>query len=193
MTNNISSHYDNIDSHYDSTTIGLHWTTAFLVVALWIIGQIADLLPKGVYQTNVWSIHVALGFALAAVLIWRIVWRFTGRRRLPAADSGLLHIFAEASHYALYVLLLATVALGVVNAFVLGYSLFDIASLPQFGDRDLKKPITEWHGLAANLLLVLAFIHAAAALAHHYVLKDGVLMRMAPERQPVSEEEPVEF
>src|SRR5271166_2025350 len=184
---------DNTSSHYDSTTIGLHWTSAFLVVALWIIGQIADLFPKGVYQTNVWSIHVALGFALAAVLIWRIVWRFTGRRRLPAADSGVLQILAEASHYALYLLMLTTVALGIVNAFVRGYSLFDIASLPQFGDKELKKPITEWHGLAANLLLVLAFVHTAAALAHHYVLKDGVLLRMAPERQPVPEEEPVEF
>ncbi len=184
---------DNTSSHYDSTTIGLHWTSAFLVVALWIIGQIADLFPKGVYQTNVWSIHVALGFALAAVLIWRIVWRFTGRRRLPAADSGVLQILAEASHYALYLLMLATVVLGIVNALVRGYSLFDIASLPQFGDKELKKPITEWHELAANLLLVLAFAHSAAALAHHYVLKDGVLMRMAPERQPIPEEEPVEF
>jgi cytochrome b561 len=183
---------DNSSSHYDSTTIGLHWTTAFLVLALWIIGQVGNLFPKGVYQTNIWSIHVALGFALATVLIWRIVWRLTGRRRLPAADSGVLHILAEASHYGLYLLLLATVALGVVNAFVRGFSLFDIASLPQFGDKELKDPITEWHGLAANLLLVLAALHTAAALAHHYVLRDGLLMRMVPERQPVPEE-PVEF
>lgn len=184
---------DNSSSHYDSTTIGLHWTSAFLVVVLWIIGQVGDLFPKGVYQTNVWSIHVALGFALATIVIWRIIWRFTGRRHLPAADSGFLQILAEATHYGLYLLLLATVVLGVVNAFVRGYNLFDIASLPQFGDKQLKKPITEWHGLAANLLLALAAFHTAAALAHQYVLKDGLLMRMTPERQPVPEEEPVEF
>ena len=65
-----------------------------------------------------------------------------------------------------------------------GVSLFDLASLPQIGDKELRKPITEWHELAANLLLGLALIHSAAALAHHYILKDGVLARMAPQRRP---------
>ncbi len=74
------------------------------------------------------------------------------------------------------------VGLGVVNAFVRGYNLFDIMSLPQLGDRALRRPITHWHGLAANILLGLALFHAAAALVHHYLWKDGVLGRMVPAR-----------
>ena len=54
-------------------------------------------------------------------------------------------------------------------------------SLPQIGDRAMRKPITHWHGLAANLLLGLVGLHAAAALFHHYILRDGVLGRMLPE------------
>ena len=165
---------------YDGTTIALHWVTAISVVVLWIIGQTADWIPDGPVNTAYWSVHVVLGFVLAAVLAWRIVWRGTGGRRLPAADAGFLHAFAKTTHYLLYALLLVVVVLGVVNAFVRGYNLFDLVSLPQIGNRALRRPITHWHGLAANILLGLALFHAAAALVHHYVWKDGLLGRMLP-------------
>jgi cytochrome b561 len=90
---------------------------------------------------------------------------------------------AKATHHGLYLLLLIVIVLGVVNAFVRGYNLFDLASLPQIGDRALRKPITNWHGLAANVLLGLAGLHAAAALFHHYVIRDSVLGRMLPRNE----------
>jgi cytochrome b561 len=48
------------------------------------------------------------------------------------------------------------------------------------GDPALPGPITNWHGLAANVLLGLALLYAAAALLHYYVFRDGVLRRMIP-------------
>lgn len=171
-------------SRYDPITISLHWLTALMIVALWVIGRIGDFFPSGPWRTNIWSIHVALGFALVTVLCWRIVWRFFGRRRLPFPYPGLAHVVATTSHVVLYVLLATVVTLGVVNAFVRGFNLFDAFALPQFGDRELRKPITQWHDLFANLLLLVAFAHAGAALFHHYVLKDNVLTRMLPERHP---------
>jgi cytochrome b561 len=169
---------------YDRTTMSLHWITAGLVAVLWIIGQTADWIPDGPLNTDYWSIHVVLGFALVAVIAWRMNWRYLGGRRLPPADTGVLHVVAEATHYGLYLLLLATIVLGIINAFVRGYNLFDLVSLPQIGDRAMRKPITNWHGLAANLLLILAGLHAAAALFHHYILRDNVLARMVPARDP---------
>jgi cytochrome b561 len=178
---------DRTSPQYDATTIALHWSTAALVVVLWTIGQTADWFPRGPLRTNYWSAHVLLGLVLAVVLAWRILWRGLAGRRLPAADSGLLRLIAEATHYALYALLLIAVALGVVNAFLRGWNFFDVIHLPQFGDKAMRKPITDWHGLAANILLGLALLHAAAALMHHYAWKDEVLRRMAPrlqKRQP---------
>jgi cytochrome b561 len=169
--------------NYDPITIALHWVTATLVIVLWIIGQTADWIPDGLINTDYWSIHVVLGFTLGIVLIARIAWRGIGGRRLAAADTGALQLLAEASHNLLYLLLLAVVVLGVTNAFVRGYNLFDIVSLPQLGDKALRRPITQWHGLAANVLLGLAVMHAAAALAHHYVVRDSVLRRMLPSRE----------
>ena len=77
--------------------------------------------------------------------------------------------------------LAVVLALGVTNAFVRGYNLFDLFSLPQVGNREARHAITEWHGLAANILLGLAAIHAIAALIHHYGWRDGLLNRMVPE------------
>lgn len=170
-------------AHYDRTTIMLHWMTAGSVVILWIIGQTADWFPHGPFNTGYWSVHVVLGFVLAVVLAWRIVWRLSAGRRLPAADAPTLQVLAKTTHYGLYLLLLIVVLLGITNAFVRGYNLFDLVSLPQIGDKALRKPITQWHGLAANILLALAAFHAAAALFHHYVMRDSVLGRMAPARE----------
>jgi cytochrome b561 len=170
------------NGNYDRTTISLHWITTGLVVVLWIIGQTADWFPDGPLNTDYWSIHVVFGFALAIVIAGRIIWRNSGGRRLPAADTGVLHVVATATHYGLYLLLLAVVALGIINAFVRGYNLFDLVSLPQVGDRAMRKPITHWHGFAANLLLGLAGLHAAAALFHQYIIRDSVLARMLPSR-----------
>jgi cytochrome b561 len=177
---------DEQNEKYDGATISVHWITALLVALLWVIGQTGDWLPKGTLQSAYWSTHVVLGFALVVLVIYRIGWRATAGRRLPPADPAALHVLAKASHYALYILLIVVLALGVTNAFVRGYHIFGLFELPQLGDKSLRKPITNWHGLAANILLGLAALHALAALGHHYVLRDGVLRRMMPSpRRPL--------
>ena len=165
---------------YDRTTIALHWATAGLVAVLWILGQTSDWFPDGLINTVMWSTHVVLGFALAGVLVWRIAWRSGSGRSLPAADGGVLHVLAKATHYGLYLLLVTVVTLGVVNAFVRGYSIYELFHLPQVGNRAWRRQITDWHGLAANVVLALAGFHAVAALTHHFLWHDGVLGRMFP-------------
>jgi cytochrome b561 len=144
--------------------------------------------PHSVADGMVWPIHVVWGFLLVALVGWRVAWRSSRGIGLPAADPGLLHVLAKATHYLLYILLGAVLLLGVVNAFVRGYNLFGLFSLPQIGERDWRRPITHWHELAANALLALALLHAAAALAHHYLFKDGVLRRMLPAPRHLSRE-----
>ena len=166
---------------YDPTTIALHWATATLVAVLWLIGQTADWLPDhGWANTGLWSTHVALGFVLAAVLVWRIVWRWDAGRKLPPADAGVLHLLAKAMHVGLYLMLVGVAALGIANAGVRGYSLYGLFHLPQLGDRAWRRPLTQWHGLAANVTLTLAGFHATAALVHHYVVRDRLIARMLP-------------
>lgn len=132
---------------YDTNTIILHWATALLVAVLWIIGQTADWIVDRPLNNACWSTHVVLGFMLTLLLGIRIWWRVFHGRRLPPADRGMIGTLAKATHYALYILLITVVLLGIINAFVRGYSLFGLSSLPQLGDRAWRRPLTHWHGL----------------------------------------------
>lgn len=171
-----------MDERYDPTTIWLHWATVVLIIMLWVIGMTADWLPRGPLRSGGWSVHVILGFAVAFVLLTRIAWRAHFGRLLPPADTGALHALAKVTHYTLYVLLAAVVATGIANASYRGFSIFSIWTVPRFGTGDpaTRRSINDWHELAANLTLFVAFIHAAAALVHQYVWRDHLLNRMRP-------------
>jgi cytochrome b561 len=151
------------DEHYDAVTIWLHWSTVALVTILWTLGQVIDWLPSRPLRSGLWSTHVVLGLMLAL---------------------GVLNWLAKGTHYAhaLYLLLLTVVVLGLANASYRGYNLYGVLTLPRFGSGDpaAEDSIKSWHGLAANLTIALAFLHAAAALGHQYVLRDHLLQRMRP-------------
>jgi NADH dehydrogenase len=168
--------------HYDAVTIWLHWSTVALVVILWTIGQVTGWLPRGSFRTSMWSTHVALGTIFALVLAVRILWRASVGSALPAADSGVLNWLAKGTHYALYLVLLATVSLGIVNAAYRGYDMYGVVAFPRFGSGDpaTEHAINSWHIWAANLTVILAFFHAAAALAHQYIWHDHLVERMRP-------------
>ncbi len=160
--------------NYDRVTIGLHWVVASLVAALWLMGRTIGFLPRGTLRIDLWSLHVLLGFALAGVLIARIVWRTTGGRRLPPADRGALRLLALVTHRLIYVLLLTVVALGVINVFAHGFPLFNVWHFPKLGQDDFAQTINARHDLVANVIAATVALHAAAALFHHYVIRDTV-------------------
>ncbi|MDR3536446.1 MAG: cytochrome b/b6 domain-containing protein [Acetobacteraceae bacterium] len=170
---------------HDPTTILLHWLTAALVVVLWTIGQTVDFAPSGALRVDYRSVHIVLGATLAVVLVARIAWRLTRNGMLPALDTGLLLLVARATHFALYVLLVAAVGLGLANAWIRGDSLFNLFTIPSIapGDKVLRGNVEDWHALAANAVLIVAGVHAAAALFHHLFLRDATLRRMLPWRQ----------
>lgn len=174
---------------YDTQTIVFHWLTAALVGLLWVIGQTVDF-PSGGWRVDYRSVHIVLGVVLIGVLVARLVWRISRGTAMIPDRHRLLAVAAKALHWALYILLVATLGLGVIYEWARGDSIFNLFRLPSFapGDRALIHWIGGWHALAANAVLIVAGVHALAALAHHYVLRDDVLTRMAPflQRRPRS-------
>lgn len=164
------------------TTVALHWITAILVVLLWSIGQTIDFAPKGALRVDYRSLHMLLGATLGVVLIARLIWRTTRGGMLPALQQGLWLVIARATHWLLYALMLLTVTLGVLNVWARGDSIFNLVQVPQWmpGDRAFMHTIGDRHALLANLVLIVAGLHSAAALFHHFVLRDATLRRMLP-------------
>lgn len=169
-------------ARYDGVSILLHWVTAGLVVILWTLGQTIDFFPKGAPKIDARSTHFVLGAALGLVLLIRVAWRVSAGRSLPLANSGWMGIAARAVHYGLYTLVTATVVLGVFNAWQRGDVLFNVYTIPKLvpGDLVLKKTLETLHADFADAVLIVAGLHALAALVHHYLLRDSVLRRMLP-------------
>lgn len=165
---------------YDTTTIVLHWTTAALVAIQFLIGRLTNYLPRGPIRVDIWSVHVLVGFALAFVIAAGLLWRRAGGRRLPPSDYGLLHALAVMTHRLLDLLLLIMVGLGITNVFAHGFPLFNLWHFPKLGDEEFMHNVNAWHGFFANMIITVALFHSAAALFHHYVIKDKVLRRMWP-------------
>jgi cytochrome b561 len=166
---------------YDTPTIAFHWLTVLLVAAQWLGAHTIDWFPRGVWRTDVRSLHILLGTALAVLILSRMAWRCYGGRKLPPADKGPLHRAATLVHSLLYVLLAAIVGLGLLNAWARGDSLFGLFSLPKLiVSAGFKERVSDLHGLSANAVLLVAGGHAAASLWHQYAQHDGVLGRMIP-------------
>jgi cytochrome b561 len=165
---------------YDTRTIRLHWLTAALVVALWGIAQVIDDFPVGMPRISARSTHILLGASLAIIVAMRIRWRAQGGRRLPAVGPPALAAIAKAAHWALYAGLVTVLLLGLANAWTRGDTLFRLLTIPKLlpGLPQLKPTIEQLHKYFANGLMILVLLHAAAALYHHYRLKDNVLRRM---------------
>ena len=174
-------------TRYDTPTIALHWATALLVALLWAIGETIDFAPKGPLRLDYIALHIVLGALLGLVLLGRLAWRHTRGARLPVEGPRLLALAAQAVHWLLYLLVAGTVALGLATAWVQGRSVFGLFSLPSFapGDRALAHQIFSLHSLGATAVLILAGLHAAAALAHHYAMRDDTLRRMLPGRAAI--------
>ena len=51
---------------------------------------------------------------------------------------------------------------------------------PFASDRALARSVKDVHEVTANALAIIAALHAAAALVHHWVLRDRTLLRMLP-------------
>ena len=165
---------------YDRMTMAFHWATAALVLSLWLIGQTAESIPRGPARTAYWSLHLLLGFCLIAVLVGRVLWRVFAGRRLPGVGGAPMRFLAAATHWMLYFTLFAVIGFGIANAIVRGSHFFELFTFPEVIDPAFKSKIAVLHSLGANLLGLVAALHASAAVFHHFGLKDDVLKRMLP-------------
>jgi superoxide oxidase len=164
---------------YDPLSQALHWATVALVLATFALALWPEL-AKGSA-----SLHKSLGLALFFAVLLRLGWRLTGGTGggRPDGDGDALTLAAKAVHGALYAALLAVPLLGWLhlNSKGIGVSMFGL-SMPTLADpdRDLARllfQVKRW--FAYGMLSAIGF-HATAALAHHYVFRDGVLASMLP-------------
>ncbi|MBU6449303.1 MAG: cytochrome b [Rhodospirillales bacterium] len=174
-----------ITSH-DRLTIILHWLTALLVVVQFLLAEFWGYFPRPVHSLMIVT-HMSFGLVLTALLVLRLGWRLRPGHTFFDDGTALLHTAARLTHWLLYALLAAVVAFGFLtrwtdNKPLSFFGLLIPSPLGSFS-RATGHFVDQIHDYLAWAIIILAGVHAAASLLHHFYLKDGVLRRMLPQRR----------
>ena len=170
-------------ARYGAGAVTFHWTVAALIVFLGGLGLLFDDIPRGARPFWI-NVHVCVGLIYFALVIARVLWRTTHKAPDLRPDIGeFSRRTSFAVHHLLYVLMLLIPVVGVVarvwhgRGFDYGVFQLDFGAASDPAVFHLAEKI---HQLLAYALFALAGLHAAGALYHQFVRRDGILLRMMP-------------
>ena len=177
----------NTSARFPSLMVLLHWLTlGFLVLsAACVFGR--DLVGSRSDRLWLLAAHRHLGLLIVCATCARLACRFLFKDTLRAIESSLsqpVRLIAHATHILLYGLLLGLPLLGwmLSNARGTAVIFLGLMRLPSLAPLDLDRADTlaTWHQWGGWGLYGLVAFHAAAALWHHYLIKDHILRAMLP-------------
>ena len=160
----------------------LHWLTAVLVIGLIAVGIVMHNLESGPLQDRLYNLHRSTGVLLLPLVIIRLLYRWT-HPPLPLPDMPALQRFAaEATHWGLYALLIVQPLVGwaatsAYRAPIVVYGLFELPPILPV-NQPLSEKLFALHRWLGILMATMVLAHAGAALHHHFIRRDRVLMRM---------------
>lgn len=179
---------------YSPVARTLHWLTVAFVAGMVSVG----LIMTSRAERNIWdgltnalySSHKLAGVTLLALVLVRLVYRFTHGAPPDEPTIEPWQKFAShVTHWTLYALLVAVPVLGWTGISLYpALDIFGLFKLPGLvaPNQPASSTVFMMHKFGAFALVALVGLHIAAALFHHIVRKDGVLRRMLPGLKPRS-------
>jgi cytochrome b561 len=168
---------------YTVTARSLHWLTASLVLINLPLGLVIANEWGGPLQDQLYDLHRSIGALIIPIILVRVVYRL-GHPPAPLPDdiAPWQRRLASATHYALYGLLVVQPFLGWVGtsayrAPIIVFGLFELPPIwPE--DRAVSDQVLLVHAIIGLTIACLVAAHIGAALHHHFVRRDRILMRM---------------
>lgn len=162
----------------------LHWSVVFLVAVEFFSAWFSPEHSNTVTSDLLMSVHISIGVLLFIAISLLLFMRFFRPTFKPM--TNIQEKSAVWMQYLLYVIILALTFSGWVAASVRGIEVgfANFFSLPALLERgsSLGSSISETHEFFSTILLILIVGHVAAALYHHYIMKDSILLQMLPKR-----------
>jgi cytochrome b561 len=163
----------------------IHWLMAINIGLTLIFSKGMSTLPDD-ERIIEYGDHGMSVTTIAICLIVRILWRWrTGFPVFPAGMGARARLAAKAVHYALYIALCAQILVGfflasttkldfVAKGYGINYSSFQLAPA------SLHDTLLCIHISLYWTIITLLAVHILAALKHHFVDHDEVMLRMLP-------------
>ena len=180
----------NTETQWGSLAKALHWLVAFsilgaLFTAIWI-WTLNEEDPGAPAQWVVLiALHKSFGLSALGLAVVRIGWMLANiRPRLPDSMAKWQMQASHLTHYVLYGMMLAVPVLGytISSAFGSKTEYFWLFTVPNLVPKS-EEIVNFWYAIHTNGGFVLGGIiavHIAAALYHHFKVKDDVLKGMLP-------------
>jgi cytochrome b561 len=172
---------------YATLSIAAHWFTLLLLVAIYALIELRGIFPKGTAAHDAMKTwHFMLGLTVFGVVGVRLVLRLIFRAPpvTPPPPAWQLWL-AKAMHLALYAFLILMPLLGWLTLSAQGKAIpfFGLELPPLVGpDKSLGGEFEDIHETIGTVGYYLIGVHAAAALFHHYFMRDDTVLRMLPFR-----------
>lgn len=180
---------------YTGVAIILHWAMALGILILAGLGLVMVHLHLSLQRKfELYHLHKSIGITIMLAAFLRLGWRLLHKPpELPGHMPPLERTAAVGGHLLLYFFLFALPLVGwaVVSVSVLNIPtrLFGVVPwphLPVLSTLANKAPVEAFlkhvHAFGAWTLIAIVAGHAGAALRHHFIHRDDVLLRMLPRR-----------
>jgi cytochrome b561 len=173
---------------YGLLSIALHWLMLVLFVAVYATIELRELYPKGSdprEALKTW--HYMLGMSVFFLVWLRVVIHATaGPPPLVRPEPGRWQaLAARLMHVALYLLMIVMPVAGwlILSAEGEAVPFFGLQLPALVGEnKELAGLAEEIHETVGTVGYWLIGLHTAAALFHHYIVRDNTLRRMLPRR-----------
>lgn len=161
----------------------LHWAVAALVFVQIPLGLAAVSWRLSPTKLDLFVWHKSTGMLILVLMVIRVVWRSANvAPSLPADMRPLERLAAHLSHLLLYlVLLLMPVTGWIVNSAAnIPFRMFRLIPIPPIVEpnKTMADAAARVHLVLLVVLSLLLVVHIGAALQHHFLKRNDVLMRM---------------
>jgi len=175
-------------TRYNILARTLHWTVVGLILVQVPLAYIMIDQPISPAKLGNYALHKSLGLTVFMLTVLRLAWQLaTDKPALPDTMPGFERIAARAVEGGLYLLTLAMPLTGWLNSSAanIPVSFFSLFTLPDLvaPDEGLQEAFELAHRLESYALFALLAVHVLAALRHHFLLRDDVLLTMLPFRR----------
>ena len=174
-----------MNNHYSSTAKLLHWLIATAILGLIVIGFTMTNMELSPEKLQYYSWHKWAGVSVFLLTLARLTWRLLHPApSLPNTMNKNLKLLAHLGHFALYFLCVAIPLSGWLMSSAKGVQTvwFGIWPIPDLlsKDKELGNQLRDLHETLNWIFIAFISTHILAALKHHFVDKDGILIRMLP-------------
>ena len=172
---------------YTGVAIGLHWLIGLMIVTSLGVGLYMVGLSLSPDKLRLYSWHKWAGVTIFMLVLIRSLWRMThAAPSLPDYVPVWQRKVAEATHYALYALMIVIPLTGWLMSSAKGFQTvyFGVVPIPDLlaKNEGLGETLALVHRYLNYSMIGLVIAHIAAALKHHFIDKDDILQRMLPAR-----------